>query len=354
MPADHFNRRTFHSLALAGLSGTICPGLARGEEPPLRSASDNGVEPLPFVEGSFTIVALPDTQIYCESFPQHFYHQTQWIVDNRQKQNIQFVVHLGDITNRNVANQWEVARTAIQTLDGKVPYSLVPGNHDYGPGGSAVNRETALNEYFPISVVGKQPTFGGAMTEGQLENSYHVFSTRGQKFLVLALEWGPRDKVVEWANDIVSRHTDHHALLTTHAYMYFDETRYDWSKFENKQAWNPHSYGTAQLPGGTNDGQQLWDKLVSKHKNFLMTLNGHVLNDGLARLTSSLDSGGDVHQMLVNYQMQEEGGEGYLRLIEFLPDGKTVHVKCFSPSTGMYKTDPQNQFTLALNPALNA
>jgi hypothetical protein len=35
--------------------------------------------------------------------------------------------------------------------------------------------------------------------------------------------------------------------------------------------------------------------------------------------------------MLSNYQMREQGGEGYMRLLEFLPDGSTVNVFTYSP-----------------------
>jgi len=56
--------------------------------------------------------------------------------------------------------------------------------------------------------------------------------------------------------------------------------------------------------------------------------------------------------MLVNYQMKTLGGESYLRLVEFLPDGRTIQVRAYSPLRGAYKTDSQNQFTLTLNPPL--
>jgi hypothetical protein len=52
--------------------------------------------------------------------------------------------------------------------------------------------------------------------------------------------------------------------------------------------------------------------------------------------------------MLVNYQMRQLGGEGYLRLIEFLPDGKTVHVKSYSPLYDSYLQDAGNQFNFEL------
>ncbi len=343
------NRRHWNRLALGGIGGALAGGWSTAT----RAADDApAAAPLEFVPGSFTVVALPDTQIYCEKYPQHFFNQAEWIVANREKHNIQFVVHLGDITNRNTPPQWEVAQQALRKLDGAVPYSLVLGNHDCGPGGNCTTRETSLNKYFPLERASRQATFGGVKEDGRLDNSYHTFAVGGQKFLVLALEWGPRDETVAWADAIVGKHADHLVLLTTHAYMYYDETRYDWAKLGASQKWNPHSYGTSKLDGGTNDGQQLWDKLVARHPNFLLTLNGHVLDDGLARLTSPAPAGNDVHQMLVNYQMKTEGGEGFLRLVEFLPDRQTVQVRAFSPSTGTYKTDPQNQFTLKLNPAL--
>jgi len=56
--------------------------------------------------------------------------------------------------------------------------------------------------------------------------------------------------------------------------------------------------------------------------------------------------------MLVNYQMKPLGGEAFLRLIEFRPDGKTAQVKAYSPYYGTYKTDSQNQFQLTLQPPL--
>jgi len=348
------NRRDLNGLALTGLGSMLLGGgwakTAAADEP--QKPAEVYGDPLPFVDGSFTIAALPDTQIYCERYPQHFLNQTEWIVSNRDKRGIAFVTHLGDITNRNTKPQWEVAQQAIQKLDGHVPYSLVLGNHDCGPGGNCTTRETMLNDYVPQKTYEKQKTFGGVMKDGEIENSYHTFTAGGKKFLVLALEFGPRDATVEWADSVVSKHPDHRVLLTTHAYMYYDETRYDWKKRGKDQTWNPHTYGVQKLDGGVNDAEELWNKMIAKHDNFFMTINGHVLNDGLGRMTSTTPKGNDVHQHLVNYQMKKEGGEGFMRLVEFLPDGETVQIKAYSPSIDKYKVDEQNQFTLKLKPGL--
>ena len=88
--------------------------------------------------------------------------------------------------------------------------------------------------------------------------------------------------------------------------------------------------------------------LVRRHR-FAMTLNGHVLGDGTGYLASVDDHGRVVHQMLANYQMREVGGEGYLRLLELLPDGRTMHVRTYSPLLDRYLVDPDQQFTIELD-----
>jgi hypothetical protein len=239
----------------------------------------------------------------------------------------------------------------MQVLDGKVPYFLVPGNHDYSEGGRCTDRTTRLNEYFPVSQFRDSPTFGGTYDKEpeRLENSYHRFSAGGRDFLVLALEFGPRRDVVRWANQVAAQHKNRAAILITHAYMYFDDTRYDWKKYGAKQSWNPHGYGVAKATGDdVTDGEELWTELVSRNENFILTLNGHVLNDGLGRTVSPTPAGRDVHQVLVNFQMRPKGGDGWLRLLEFRSDGKTVQVSDYSPTRNQRNESPQNQFTLTL------
>jgi hypothetical protein len=282
-------------------------------------------------------------------FPELFHAQTEWIAANIDKRNIAYVLHLGDIVNNNNKPQWEVAQAAMKKLDGVVHYAMAPGNHDYGPNGDASTRDTLFNEYFSFDTCAKWPSFGGAFKDGQLDSTFHTLRIGDADWLVLALEWGPRAEVVEWAASVLDKHPKHKTILITHAYLFSDSTRYDHKKA--KQAWNPHSYKTAELPGGVNDGEELWQKLLKDRPQSMLTINGHVLNDGLGYLVSEGAKGNAVHQSLVNYQMKERGGEAYIRLLEFLPDGKTVQAKSYSPDLDRYKTDPDNQFTFKLQPA---
>jgi hypothetical protein len=115
----------------------------------------------------------------------------------------------------------------------------------------------------------------------------------------------------------VTDHPNHLVMMTTHAYMYNDDTIYDYATKGTSQSWSVYNSGIANLPGGVNDGQELWDKLVSKHDNFRFAFNGHVLGDGTGRRATVGDDGNVVHQILANYQFNTQGGQGDMRLLEF-------------------------------------
>jgi 3',5'-cyclic AMP phosphodiesterase CpdA len=297
-----------------------------------------------YVPGSWTLAVLPDTQMYSLRYPGLFYAQTAWIARNRDRLHIKYVMQLGDVVNNNTPREWRNARDAMSLLDGIVPFAIAPGNHDYGPNGDASTRDTLFNEYFPHDEVARWPTFGGAMVAGRLDNTYHLFEAGGVKWIIIALEWAPRDETIAWANKIMDRHVDRIGILITHAYMNNNDRRYDHTDTAHAQDYNPHHYST---PGSKNDGEELWNKLVRRH-DFLLVLNGHVLGDGTGYLASINDLGRLCHQMLANYQMRELGGEAYMRLLEFQPDGRTIQVKTYSPLYDDYLLAPDQQFRIEL------
>jgi hypothetical protein len=333
------------TLFVAVILAAIVP--ARAENPP------------PFVPGSWTLVVLPDTQRYTDPATEPkleiFKSITRWIADNKQTRNIQFVLHEGDITGGNTAATWQVASDAMAILDkAGVSYSMTTGNHDHdqwvpsfrhSPG-----RDTLLNNYFPDSRYQRMPTFGGTFVRGRTENNYHLFTAGGKDYITVALEWGPRDETVAWADGILKKYSNRTALIVTHAYTYSDGTRYDWAAKKTAQKYNPHcrSYAFSSPHDGSenvNDGEQLWRKLVSKNKNVSMVFSGHVAWAG-ARQTAVGDHGKVVHEMLAAYH---DPPQGYIRLVEFLPDQKTVRVKTYSPHLGKYMTDDAQQFTLRVD-----
>jgi hypothetical protein len=148
------------------------------------------LSPPAFVPGSWTLAVLPDPQEYNDKNPGLSLLQTHWIAKNKDKYNIRYVLGLGDMTNHDTDREWRRVREAMDELEGKVPYVLVPGNHDYKPGGDLLLGKSRLSQCFPLSNYLTWPTFGGAMKEGETNNSYHLFSAGG-------VDWICADKS-EW------------------------------------------------------------------------------------------------------------------------------------------------------------
>jgi hypothetical protein len=66
-------------------------------------------------------------------------------------------------------------------------------------------------------------------------------------------------------------------------------------------------------------------------------------------LASKTDTGITCQQMLSNYQFRDLGGEGYMRLLEFKPDGTTVQVSTYSPLYDSYLTDADQSYSFTLD-----
>lgn len=287
------------------------------------AAAGRAAEP-PFTPGSTTLVVLPDTEVYANKKPDLFRAQLQWVRDQQAARNIAYLLHVGDITNRNTEREWKVARASFDLIEGRVPYVLATGNHDYD---NTPGRETGMNEHFREADLRKWPTFGGAFEAGHLENHYHLLEIQGRKWIVLSLECGPRDRVVEWAGRVLTEHRDRLAIILTHAYLYYGNQRYDHR--QGRQRASPHGFY-----GEGADGEELWNRLVRKHPGVMMVVCGHLSSGYVGYRADEGDHGNTVHQMMCDYEKMRSGGMGFLRLLEFLPDRKTVQVRTYSPVTG--------------------
>ena len=122
------------------------------------------------------------------------------------------------------------AQEAIGELDGRVPYALASGNHDYTPNGNSVSGKTGMSEYFPPAKFEKWPTFGGVMKAGRHHKLVPPLHAGKTDWIVIVLQWGPSDAAVAWANEVLAKYPQRKAILVTHAYLYDDNTRYDFAK----------------------------------------------------------------------------------------------------------------------------
>ena len=347
------NRRQFLKPLAAGTVAGFFPQTVFAQADALPPhAEEIPIIPLGAPEGTWTLAVFPDSQSLTRMHPQVYIRQAEWVAAHKQSHDIRFVAHLGDITDNNRPEQWQNAKKAMDLLkQAGIPYSLVPGNHDLGKDGGTLDRSTLLNDLFKPDDYSNSAKVA-YFEDGHLENSAHDFATPHGDFLLIALEFGPRNEVLAWAGQQAAAHPDRSVIVTTHAYLYSDDTRFDFEKYGTKQGWNPKTYPIAKL-GEVNDGEAIWQKLVSQHDNIRFTLNGHVLNDGTGYSVSRGKAGQNIHQLLSNYQdgvqpARPYHGGGFFRLMQFLADRKTVRVKSYSPWLNQWLTTPAQQFEFSL------
>jgi hypothetical protein len=299
------------------------------------------------VGSASTLVVLPDTQFYACAYPIIFQEQVDYILANIASKRIAAVVHTGDIVDQDVPQQWQVAADNLLRLNGEVPYLLTAGNHDLSAG-----RASLIGSYFGDAVAAQS----GVVTRdaGRPDNSFTVVELAGRAWLVLGLEFGPRDAVLQWASEVLDAHADLPVIVFTHAYLYSDGRRYD-RAIQPLQPYHPDGYGFTPEQG-IADGEDLWRELIEPHENVQLVMCGHVIPDGTARATATRPSGTHVHQLLANYQLCDtcpcvasEGGGGYLRLLRFEDGGRVVHVSTYSPHRDASLTDAENEFDLTLD-----
>ena len=73
-------------------------------------------------------------------------------------------------------------------------------------------------------------------------------------------------------------------------------------------------------------------------------LCGHRHGEG--RRYEPIGTNRHVDVVLADYQSYPNGGDGFLRLLEFSPSNNVIRVRTFSPWTGQWATDTNGCFTL--------
>lgn len=332
---------------------------------------------------SWTMIMVPDIQNYVKWGRNKpiLDLMSAWIEDNIDTLNIKMVVCVGDLIHNNEKittdydgdqssqQQWESAHSAFKRLNGKVPYIAATGNHDYSIDRKG-NRSSRYSEFFTIDQnhLNKRILVQNTRDESgkpTLENAaYEMKNLNGKDYLFMTVEFGPRDTVITWAKKVAAmeQYKNHRLVLITHSYLNAKDAHITgdiqwlyWEPYniDNMIQKSPH----VKLPHA-NNGKQIWDKLLQPSANFELVLSGHISGEGYRVDKNS--AGKPVHQVLFDAQSMGgggrsgNGGDGWLRILEFFPDSKTVKVKTFSPLFGIsptsqqyaWKTDARNEYVI--------
>jgi hypothetical protein len=314
---------------------------------------------------SWSMVIVPDPQNYVKYLRNQplLDLMTAWIAENIDTLNIRMVLCTGDLVEQNdrvnrglsgnvsSAKQWEAVAHSFSYLDGLTPYITATGNHDYTYDLQG-KRSSRFRDYFPVDknrlnrniICQDLPNEDGLSS---LENSaYEFISPHGVPFLFLTLAFAPRDTALAWAHKIVnmSQYKHHKVILLTHAYLNANNKRINTPV--QVTCYQPYQENgdilkRRQTLEDANNGEQIWEKLVRESPNIELVVCGHIggkdnFKAHVGFRTDDNKYGRKVNQMVFNAQFMGgghygNGGDGWLRIVEFLPDGKTAKVRTFSP-----------------------
>ncbi len=268
----------------------------------------------------FSFVWMSDTQYYSQSYPYIYRKNVEWIADNKESLNLKYVIHTGDIVDKSYQEyEWKEADRDMKVLEeANIPYGVLAGNHDVG---HQTGDYTKFWEYFGEWRFKNMPTFGGSYDNNR--GHYDLVSANGNDFVIVYMGWGLAEEEIEWMNEIVARYPERKAILCLHEYLLVSNNR-------------------API------ADKIFEMVVKPNKNVIAALSGHYHDAELK--VDELDDNGDgipdrsVYQMLADYQGAEEGGLGYIRLLQFDVANNKLRVKTYSPYLDDYNYYDEDEY----------
>lgn len=340
----------------------------------------------------FTIAVVPDTQNYVDYTHQRaagfpfdardlFFEQMAYLAANVESAggDIAFVTAVGDLwqhqtqwidpaheargSKREPNAFWDpIVAPTLKTLTeeiptvlegyrmiaGKVPFSVVPGNHDFDATWTSVRQSSSagldvsnagtlhvgglynfINAFSEESEFFRnQAWYVGSHDHGA--DSAQLFTAGGYRFLHIGLQFDPPDASMAWAASMLRQHPGVPTIVTTHNYLDVNGGREPHVIVDNHVA-DPLA----------NTPEMVWDELISRHDQIFMVLCGHRQQ---ARSVDRNQHGHSVHQLMSNYQGRGQTataaglddvqiGDGWLRLMTFDLGARTPTVRVRTYST---------------------
>lgn len=265
------------------------------------------------------VVVFGDIQMYTYGWAIKYYQSSiDWIlkqIDNGL--DICAVLQVGDITQDNIESQWQAFRDVTISLAERVPFFVCTGNHDYQwKGASKIHNRnsTLINEYahFPLADQSIVEYYEG----NSLENYISKIHLGKDIINLLVMEFGPREKVVEWACSYVQNHNNERFILMTHEWLSAKGERMQTGTTAELQFEGYSSYSTPEV---------IWERLVKDNDNMACVICGH--EENFSCLYQTVNAyGRPIPQILFNLQFLPNGGNGIVQIWSVKDNDDGFHV----------------------------
>lgn len=357
---------TWHGEAETGTAGAPAAAYADGAASGgsavrFKAGTPPGPGPIPS-ETSFTVAAIPDTQVEVSSAANYprFTNRLQWLADNKNTLNLKYVWQVGDLQDWDdeTHSHYERASTGLRLLEqAGIPYALTVGNHDTAAvcyGGSACPGKDIPTEfrniatwhrYYPPSrfagiktmcqefstfndrLMAAGPAGTGlhtptymrtqCQTADTTDNAYRTFTAGGLKWLLINYEMWPRQAAQEWMKTVIERHMDHNVILFTHMHLNGGTTNL------------PTDFGGYGSPQGSP--KAVYDNVISQYPNVRITSNGHTGGSGCAVFDGP--KGNRIYSY-VNDRLSSSPTPNQLRLLKIDTAANTLTSQVYVPQSG--------------------
>ena len=280
---------------------------------------------------AYSIAVIGDPQVINGYHPEHYAGIYDYVLQKREADRTELAIVLGDVTERSQPEEWERVRAALlKWREAALPFTVIRGNpyHDRAP---------LFNEHLG-DLIREQSE--GLYAEDDVCNTYRLITIGEVDYLILGLDFGPEDAVLEWAGRVCEQYPDRRVIVVTHGYL-------DNGGVLLKRGEDYVCDGGMAYHGAKNGGIEMWDKLISRHPNIAMVLCGHVGENGIEHSVRIGNAGNRVTELLIDPQDIDDQvmPTGMVATLFFSADGRQMTVHNYSTVQKRYYGE---QFTVTV------
>jgi hypothetical protein len=257
-----------------------------------------------------------------------------YLKTNKAAMKIAGIIHLGDVVDQsNIEWQYQsYNRPLMDMVNNGIKVQMSHGNHDQ-TGANGLYAKYFRNSFSDYAkAVSTDTGVGPADGSGYITfeadtsallDSYMTVTAGSYEYLFINMQYSGNaysSAHQNWLTGVLDANPDIPTVIFCHNLFNVSDTE------PEKISLN-------------NAGNSVWN-IARTHNQVFLMIAGH--NHGSGWITQTNNSGNDVFMMLVDYQFGYNGGNAYMRFLEFNETAKKIYISTFSPAaaylTGTAKT----------------